>query len=83
MKRTPLPWKVHPLNPMAVHQPQLECWIPRVEADAKFIETACNAHDALVAALRWIVANDGQCLGDHPDRLREAQLALAAAGETP
>ncbi len=84
---TPTPW-VQKGRRVEVHGRGtiVECPLPtsggvfEATENAAFIVRACNAHEELVAALRWIVANDGQCLGDHPDRLLQARAALSKAG---
>lgn len=48
------------------------------EANAAFIVTACNSHDALVSVLRRYVEVDSGIEED--DLLRTARAALAAAG---
>lgn len=46
-KHTPGPWSVHPMAPTAVHQPELGCWIPQSEADARLIAAAPELLEAL------------------------------------
>ncbi len=38
---------------------------------------------SIVEALRWCVENDGECLGDHPDKLSRARQALARPAASP
>jgi hypothetical protein len=47
-KHTPGPWEVHPLAPLAVHQPEYECWIPQSKADARLIAAAPELLEALL-----------------------------------
>ena len=46
-KHTPGPWSVHPMARTAVHQPELGCWIPQSEADARLIAAAPELLEAL------------------------------------
>ena len=46
-KHTLGPWEVHPLAPLAVHQPEYECWIPQSKADAQLIAAAPDLLNAL------------------------------------
>lgn len=36
-------------------------------------------HSDLVAALTWCVKNDGECLGDNPNRLAQYRKLIAKA----
>ena len=51
-------------------------------ANAALIVRAVNAHADLLAALKWCVKYDGECLGDNPDELHAAKAAIRLA-ETP
>ena len=46
-KHTPGPWAVHPSAPMAVHQPEYQCWIPQNKADVQLIAAAPDLLEAL------------------------------------
>lgn len=88
---TPAPWHVQ--HPRGFVRPQVWCQqgllfyveqLPGGEAEAKanaaHIVHCVNAHDELVAALRFCVQYDGgECLGDHPAQLEAAHAALAKA----
>jgi hypothetical protein len=41
------PWEVHPIQKLAVHQPEYECWIPQNEADVRLIAAAPELYEAL------------------------------------
>jgi hypothetical protein len=45
------PWEVHPIQKLAVHQPEYECWIPQNEADARLIAAAPELYEACEEAL--------------------------------
>lgn len=45
------PWAVHPIQRLAVHQPEYECWIPQTEADARLIAAAPDLYEACEEAL--------------------------------
>ena len=49
-KHTPGPWSVHPMAPTAVHQPELSCWIPQSEADARLIAAAPRMYEYITSA---------------------------------
>jgi hypothetical protein len=43
------------------------------------VQRLCANHDALLVALRWCVAHDGECLGDHPEVMANVRDAIARA----
>ena len=45
------PWAVHPQALLAVHQPELNCWIPQIKEDAQLIAAAPDLLEALKMAL--------------------------------
>lgn len=49
--------------------------MPNAQANARLIAAAPD----LYAALEWIVAHDGECLGDNVTKLLEARAALIKA----
>jgi hypothetical protein len=58
---TPGPWKVHPIQKLAVHQPEYECWIPQNEADARLIAAAPELYrecQNAKARLESVLANE-------------------------
>ena len=69
---TSKPWAVHPLRPMAVHQPEFQCWIPQNKADARLIAAAPD----LLEALKVFVDNGG--IGSE-DMFDDARAAIAKA----
>jgi len=69
---TPGPWAVHPQALMAVHQPDLECWIPQNKEDAQLIAAAPD----LLAVVQAIIGDGLHC--DVSPRLHRAALAAIA-----
>lgn len=51
----------------------------RTLQDAKLIERAVNMHAALVGALQSLLANSGECLGDHPNWVARIEDLLRQA----
>jgi hypothetical protein len=70
-KHTPKPWAVHPMATMAVHQPELECWIPQSKADVCLIAAAPDLLDALEDLLK--------VTGIHGVYAEKARAAIAKA----
>jgi hypothetical protein len=71
-KHTPGPWAVHPQSLMAVHQPELECWIPQNKQDAQLIAAAPD----LLAVVQAIIGDGLHC--DVSPRLHRAAVAAIA-----
>jgi hypothetical protein len=72
-QHTPGPWAVHPQALMAVHQPELVCWIPQNKEDAQLIAAAPD----LLAVVQAIIG-DGLHCEDVSPRLHRAALAAIA-----
>jgi hypothetical protein len=49
------PWEVHPIQKLAVHQPEYECWIPQNEADARLIAAAPELYLAAMESFKAIL----------------------------
>jgi len=49
------PWEVHPIQKLAVHQPEYECWIPQNEADARLIAAAPELYEAAMESFKAIL----------------------------
>jgi hypothetical protein len=75
-KHTPGPWEVHPLAPLAVHQPEYECWIPQSKADARLIAAAPELLEALQAIVNSAAANQAAVIYPLID---DARAAIAKA----
>jgi hypothetical protein len=69
---TPGPWAVHPQALLAVHQPELGCWIPQNKKDAQLIAAAPD----LLAVVQAIIGDGLHC--DVLPRLHRAALAAIA-----
>ena len=69
---TPGPWAVHPQALMAVHHPELECWIPQNKQDAQLIAAAPD----LLAVVQAIIGDGLHC--DVSPRLHRAAVAAIA-----
>jgi|688.fasta_scaffold1260559_2 hypothetical protein len=52
---TPGPWKVHPIQKLAVRHPKYECWIPQCEADARLIAAAPELYEAAMESFKAIL----------------------------
>ena len=74
MDRTPQQWiGMRPDAVIAGSEAQVLHAITDARHD--IIELLCRVND-LKSALRWCVENDGECLVDHPARLKEYQSLI-------
>ena len=73
-KHTPGPWAVHPQALKAVHQPELECWIPQNKEDAQLIAAAPD-----LLAVAQAIIGDGLPCDVSPRLYRAAVAAIAKA----
>ena len=90
-EHTPTPWHIGPYYKQDIESPTghiATCRsVPAGEANAEFIVRACNAHDALVEALREIQTLAAYMQSDQTGRKLlekiggKCQSALKAAGE--
>ncbi len=74
-KHTPGPWAVHPQSLMAVHQPELECWIPQNKQDAQLIAAAPDLLEALQN-----LENDNGSIPHHAWAMVQTAIAKATRG---
>jgi hypothetical protein len=49
------PWEVHPIQKLAVYQPEYECWIPQNEADARLLAAAPELYLAAMESFKAIL----------------------------
>jgi hypothetical protein len=73
---TPGPWAVHPQALLAVHQPELNCWIPQIKEDAQLIAAAPDLLEALGQTLNAMIHLE---LSDSSKKEWEAAKAVAYA----